>query len=79
VSVDSLTDEEQAVLAETLSAAPVEFKEALEAKINVYGGGFDQYVPVDSKVTVATRRSVGAAIVSAFIAPVAVAAAGKKE
>lgn len=73
-SIDDLSPEEQAVLAETLSKAPDSFKKQLESKINVYGGGFDQYVPSGSTVTVGQRRTVGAAIVGAFVAPAAAAA-----
>ena len=51
---------------------PVEVKEQFEEAINIFGNdGFDQYVPVDSAVTVAVRRTIiaGTTILVALPSP----------
>lgn len=63
----TLTEEELTAIAQTLSVAPPEVKKAFEAEINIFGGGLDTYVPLDSTVTVGQRRvlvAVGAIMVA---------------
>lgn len=58
---EPLTNEEVAALVLIVNGAPEEVKQALEAAVNVFGEGFDQYVPSGSSITVAQRRVVVAA------------------
>jgi polyhydroxyalkanoate synthesis regulator phasin len=69
-----LTEEMASVIAEALNdpSVPTEVKEAFEEAINIFGNdGFSDYVPVDSVVSVAVRRTVIAttAILVAIPAP----------
>jgi AMMECR1 domain-containing protein len=59
VDESALTVEEQIQIVEAIADAPTEVKEAFENEINIFGGeGFDEYVPVDSNVSVAVRRTI---------------------
>jgi hypothetical protein len=40
------------------SDAPTEIKETFEQEVNVYGGDYEEYVPVGSTITVAERRTI---------------------
>jgi hypothetical protein len=53
-----LTETEKAQLVEQLNDAPVELKRKFEQTVNVFGGGFDDYVPADQRVPVGTRRTL---------------------
>ena len=69
IKVNELTSEQSAQIVAAVQNAPTEVKEAFEEEINVYGGAFDIYVPVDSKVNVKTRRVLVAAGAALFAAP----------
>ena len=74
VDESALTVEQQIDIVAAIADAPTEVKEAFEDKINIFGGeGFDEYVPVDSNVSVAVRRTiiVGTTILVAMPSPVA--------
>ncbi len=61
VEETQLSESMAAVIAEALNdpSVPAEVKEAFEEEINIFGNeGFDTYVPVDSAVTVAVRRTI---------------------
>jgi predicted HAD superfamily phosphohydrolase len=61
VEETQLSESMAAVIADALNDPSVlaEVKEAFEEAINIFGNdGFDQYVPVDSAVTVAVRRTI---------------------
>jgi hypothetical protein len=61
VEETQLSESMAAVIANALNdpSVPAEVKEAFEEAINIFGNdGFDQYVPVDSAVTVAVRRTI---------------------
>ena len=70
----ALSEDMAEVIAEALNdpSVPTEVKEAFEEAINIFGNdGFSDYVPVDSVVSVAVRRTViaGTAILVAIPAP----------
>lgn len=72
VDESALTVEEQAQIVEAIINAPTAVKKAFENQINIFGGeGFDEYVPVDSNVSVAVRRTiiVGTTILVAMPSP----------
>ena len=72
VDEQSLTVEEQTQIVEAIANAPTAVKKAFENQINIFGGkGFDSYVPVDSNVSVAVRRTiiVGTTILVAMPSP----------
>lgn len=69
LEVSQLTEQEVAVLVQTLNTASDEVKEAFEQEINVYGGQFDDYVPTGSTVPVGTRRVIVAATGVLFAMP----------
>ena len=74
VDENALTVEQQIDIVAAIADAPTEVKEAFENEINIFGGeGFDEYVPVDSNVSVAVRRTiiVGTTILVAMPSPVA--------
>jgi hypothetical protein len=69
-----ISGEQAEQIVEAIADAPTEVKEAFENEINIFGGeGFDEYVPVDSNVSVAVRRTiiVGTTILVAMPSPVA--------
>lgn len=61
------------IISEALSDAPTEVKEEFESQVNVFSGGFDNYVPTGSKIDIGDRRVVVAVTVvtAAVAAPVA--------
>lgn len=66
-NLDSLTVEELELISKTLSAAPPEVKREFENQVNIFSGGLDTYIPLDSTVTVGQRRvlvAVGAIMVA---------------
>jgi polyhydroxyalkanoate synthesis regulator phasin len=65
----NITQEQASAIVEALVNAPTEVKNAFEAEINVFQGGFDNYIPVDSVVSVGVRRVVVAATTVSFILP----------
>ena len=78
IASSDLTDEQAAVIAEVLSSAPDEVKEAFQEAINVYGGKFDNYVPSGSNVSVAQRRRIIAVVatVALPLTPIAPSSTG---
>ena len=74
VEETQLSESMAAVIAEALNdpSVPAEVKEAFEEAINIFGNeGFDTYVPVDSAVSVAVRRTIiaGTTILVALPSP----------
>ena len=74
VEETQLSEAMASVIANALNdpSVPVEVKEQFEEAINIFGNdGFDQYVPVDSAVTVAVRRTIiaGTTILVALPSP----------
>ncbi len=67
-NLETLTSTELDAIAATFSAAPPEVKREFENQVNIFGGGLDTYIPLDSTVTVGQRRAlvaVGAVMVAA--------------
>jgi hypothetical protein len=62
IEPDELTDEQKEAIIEVIQNAPQEVKEAFEEEVDIYGGGFDNYVPVGSTIDVGARKTVIAAI-----------------
>ena len=60
--MEELSEEQVEQLVEVLNEQEEDVKETLEEEINVYGGGFDNYVPAGSTIDVGTRKTVIAAI-----------------
>ena len=69
VEVSSLSDEQADNLIEAVQDAPTEVRAAFEEEINVFGGKFNNYVPVNSKIDVGQRKVLIAATGVLFIAP----------
>jgi polyhydroxyalkanoate synthesis regulator phasin len=69
IDTGELSGEEAAAIVDALLEAPTEVKEAFEEEINVFEGGFDEYVPTDSAISVGARRVVVAATTVSFILP----------
>jgi hypothetical protein len=72
LDVTNVTPEQEAQLAEALTNAPNDIKEALEEEVDIYGDGFDDYVAVGSQVDVGARRT----LIAATTAVAAITAAG---
>ena len=69
VDISSLNSETAELLVIAVQSAPEEVKESFEEEINVFGGKFDEYVPLDSNISVGERRTVVAVtVVSSVIA-----------
>ena len=64
-----LTDEQAEQIAQALTEAPTEVKEAFQEAVNVFEGKFDSYVPTGSTVPVGTRRTLIAVTTAIFAAP----------
>jgi len=72
IDVDELTDNEAAAVVAAVQLASQEVRKAFESEVNVFGGKFDTYVPVGSKVTVGERRTLVAAGAVLFVTPVVI-------
>jgi hypothetical protein len=67
-NLDTLTEAQLDAIVEVISVAPTEVKREFENEVNIFSAGLDNYVPADSKITVAERRvlvAVGAVMVAA--------------
>lgn len=71
-----LTAEDKSAITDAVQDAPTEVKEAFEEEIDVYGDGFDDYVPTGSEIPVAARRTLIAATATLATAAAAGAAGG---
>ena len=58
VDIQELSPAQEAQLVTALTNAPDEVKATFEGAVDVYGEGFDDYVPTGSSVDVGTRRSL---------------------
>jgi hypothetical protein len=76
IEPDQFTDEQKTELSAALTEAPAEVKEAFEEEIDIYGDGFDDYVPTGSSIDVGTRKTVLAAATAAAAIVVGSASAG---
>jgi signal recognition particle GTPase len=56
--VNDLTTEQADELVETLVKAPNKVKKAFEAKVNIFSGEVDDYVPTDQSIPVGERRTL---------------------
>jgi hypothetical protein len=43
---------------EVLSSAPPEVKRAFESQVNIFSGEYENYIPLDSTITVSQRRAM---------------------
>lgn len=69
VQVSELSDSQAEELIAAVQNAPEEVRAAFEDKINVFGGKFNKYVPIGSKINVGQRRVLVAASGVLFMAP----------
>lgn len=76
IEPDQFTDEQKTELSAALTEAPAEVKEAFEEEIDIYGDGFDDYVPTGSSIDVGTRKTVLAAATAAASIAVGSASTG---
>jgi len=56
--VNDLTPEQADELVETLVKAPKKVKKAFEAKVNIFSGEVDDYVPTNQSIPVSERRTL---------------------
>jgi hypothetical protein len=70
-----ISEEEAAEIIAAVQDAPEEIREAFEDTVDVFGGNFDEYIMVDSKVNVGDRRTLVAVSVVSSIATLAAAPA----
>ena len=70
-----LSEEEATAIVAAVQNAPEDVREAFEDTVDVFGGNFDDYVMVDSKISVGDRRTVVAVSVVSSIATLAAAPA----
>lgn len=61
LTVSELSNTQIEALVEAVQEAPTEVREAFEDTIDVFGEGFDDYVPLGSNIPVGTRRTLIAA------------------
>jgi AcrR family transcriptional regulator len=76
VDAGALTEEAKSDITAAVQDAPVEVQEAFEEEIDVYGDGFDEYVPTGSEIPVGERRTLIAATAALATAAAAGAAGG---
>lgn len=58
LDVAHLDDTEKTELIVSVQSAPKEVRQAFESKVNMFTKGFDEYVPVDSRIPVGERRTL---------------------
>lgn len=68
-SFEQIPDEAKEAISIALSDQDNEVKETFEEEINIFEGGFDEYIPADSNVPVKTRRVLVVATTAAFVLP----------
>jgi hypothetical protein len=69
IDADALSDENAAEIIDAVQDAPEEVRNAFQEEIDIFGTGkFDNYVPIDSNVTVSGRRTIIAAATGAVLA-----------
>ena len=56
--INDLTPEQAEELVETLVKAPKKVKKAFEAKVNIFSGEVDDYVPTNQSIPVSERRTL---------------------
>lgn len=78
VDTGELTGEQAQAIVDAVQDAPAEVKEAFEEEINVFEGGFDEYIPTDSVISVGARRVVVAATTVSFILPAPVVSSRRR-
>jgi hypothetical protein len=78
IDESSITDTQAAAIVEALVNAPAEVKQAFEAQINVFQGGFDNYIPTGSVISVGSRRVVVAVTTVSFVLPAPVVSRRKQ-
>jgi hypothetical protein len=78
IDESSITDTQAAAIVEALLNAPAEVKQAFEAEINVFQGGFDNYIPTGSVISVGSRRVVVAVTTVSFVLPAPVVSRRKQ-
>jgi len=66
---DDIPPEAKEAIAVSLSSQPNEIKDVFEEEVNIFEGGFDEYVPADSKIPVKARRVLVVATTAAFVLP----------
>ena len=76
---NEITDEQGEAIAIAMSDAPANVKEEFESEINIFGGQFDSYVAIGSKITVAERRVVVAVAAVTVIAPAPAVASRRRK
>lgn len=69
VAVSELSDTQADQLIEAVQDAPQEVRAAFEDTINIFGGKFNKYVPIGSKINVGQRKVLVAASGVLFVAP----------
>ena len=69
VDVGALTDEAAQEIVDAVQGASEEVRDAFEEEIDVFSGGFDEYVPTGSSISVEARRAVVAAGAVVMAAP----------
>jgi len=67
---EELNEEQITAIVEAVQNAPEEVREAFEEEVDVFGSGFDDYVPLGSEVPVSTRRTLIAVTVGATMTAV---------
>ena len=67
---EELNEEQITAIVEAVQNAPEEVREAFEEEVDVFGAGFDDYVPLGSGVPVSTRRTLIAVAVGATMTAV---------
>jgi len=68
VPVDALTAEQGQAIVDAVQDAPAEVRKAFEKVINLFGGQFDEYVPLGSNIPISSRRTlvvIGATVMAA--------------
>jgi len=80
INTEVLNETQIQQLTIVLNDAPSEVKEAFEKTIDIFGEGFDDYVPLGSSISVAQRRTVVGVTAVSFMMPTPVpASAGRKQ
>jgi hypothetical protein len=69
INLEDLPQEELKAIIDAVQSAPEDVREAFEESVDLFSGGFDDYVPVGSTISVGARRVVVAATAVLFVLP----------
>ena len=79
ISEQQLSDEQITAIIDAVQEAPAEVRQAFETNVDVFGQGFDDYVPLGSEIPVHSRRTLIAVAAGAGLSAMGASRRNKSE